>query len=139
MQVINLTNNILKYYTKGTKIELKPGIITYVSDDIISAEKLKSCYGSRINIIDETKIGEVYKEYAGNAKPVEPPVKEVEVKTEKEIEEIVNKTEDKVEPAKENKTEDKVEPAKPSTKATKSKTSTKKVSKGKSTKSKKNK
>ena len=75
MQVINLTDKTLKYYTKGMAIELKPGILTYISEEVTTAKKLKDCYGQRIDIIDETKLEKIYNEFSGNAKPVEPPVK----------------------------------------------------------------
>lgn len=76
MQVTNLSDNILKYYTKGTKILLKPGVSTYVSDEIITAKKLKDCYGNRVRIIDEANIEKLYKEYAGDVEPAKPFVQE---------------------------------------------------------------
>ena len=80
MQVINLSNKTLKYQTKGTVIVLNPGE-NNINDDPVIIKKLKDCYGRRIRIVDETKIAETYNAFSGNAKPVEPPVKE-EVKVE---------------------------------------------------------
>lgn len=62
MHVANLTKNILKYHTKGTTIILKPGL-NYVSEAVVSAEKLKACYGQRINIVDESQVINVYENY----------------------------------------------------------------------------
>ena len=77
MQVINVTNKVMKYHTKGTVIVFNPGVITYVSEDLTTAKKLQDCYGSRIRFIDEEAIEKAYAAYSGNAKPAEPTTEEV--------------------------------------------------------------
>ena len=76
MQIINVTNRVMKYHTKGTTIVLNPGVITYISEELTTAKKLKDCYGNRISIIDDAKIMAEYNAFSGNAKPVEPPIQD---------------------------------------------------------------
>ena len=55
MYVINLTDKPLKYHSKGVKVILEPQVVTPISDEVATPKKLKDCYGSRIDIIDEDK------------------------------------------------------------------------------------
>lgn len=85
MKVINLGNKDFKYFTKGTVIVLKAGVINEVDDTLVTPKKLKDCYGNRIKIIDETAIVEEYKAFAGDVKAVQPePTKEPEEGTNEE-------------------------------------------------------
>ena len=72
MQVINLTDTVLKYYTQGLKIELEPHVATPVPENVVSAKKLKDCYGYRIDIIDEDNLQTRYENYAGEVEVAEP-------------------------------------------------------------------
>ena len=76
MYVTNLTTIPLKYYTKGIKIVLEPGIATLVDENIVSAKKLKDCYGTDIDIINQVNLEKQYANYSGNAKPVAPIIEE---------------------------------------------------------------
>ena len=75
MRVINTNNKTLKYQTKGQIIVLNPGV-NEVSDELVTAAKLKACYGQRIKVFTEKeledKVKEAYNAYSGNAKPAEP-------------------------------------------------------------------
>ena len=72
MYVINLTDKPLKYNSKGVKVVLEPQVVTLISDELATPKKLRDCYGSRIDIIDEDKIREMYTTYSNDAKPAEP-------------------------------------------------------------------
>ena len=52
-------------YNKSTGfIELKPKTVTYVDENIISANELLACYGSRISILPAELVEEIIKEEA---------------------------------------------------------------------------
>ena len=52
-------------YNKSTgSIELKPKTVTYVDENIISANELLACYGSRISILPAELVEEIIKEEA---------------------------------------------------------------------------
>ena len=72
MKVINLGNKDFKYFTKGTVVILKAGVINEVDETLVTAKKLKDCYGNRISIIDENAIVEEYKAFAGDVKAAQP-------------------------------------------------------------------
>ena len=55
-------------YNKSTgSIELKPKTVTYVDENIISANELLACYGSRISILPAELVEEIIKEEAEKA------------------------------------------------------------------------
>ena len=112
MQIINLSSKTLKYQTKGTVVVINPGE-NEIKNDPVLIKKLKDCYGRIIRIVDEAKIAETYNAFSGNAKPVEPPIKEelnVEpVIEDKPIEPEVDVPEVKEEPVVEDKPEETAE------------------------------
>ena len=61
MFIHNFTNDVLKYDSKGNIIKLKPNTITFVDDKLVKPEKLKECFGARIDIVDNVEvIGELF-------------------------------------------------------------------------------
>ena len=56
MFIHNFTNDVLKYDSKGNIIKLKPNTITFIDDSLIKPEKLKECFGARIDIVDNVEI-----------------------------------------------------------------------------------
>ena len=50
MFIHNFTNDTLRYDSKGNVIKLKPNTVTFVDDSLVKPEKLKECFGSRIDI-----------------------------------------------------------------------------------------
>ena len=50
-------------YNKSTgSIVLKPKTVTYVADEIVTAEELKGCYGDRIEILTDEEAKAIMEE-----------------------------------------------------------------------------
>ena len=63
MFVRNRENIDFKYWTSGKCILLKASTVTFVDESIVSAKKLKDCFGQRIEIINQaTNNSEAHKE-----------------------------------------------------------------------------
>lgn len=54
----------VKYYKSTGVIVLKPGTVTYVDDNLVTAKELKDCYGDRINIMSRETVEKIIKETA---------------------------------------------------------------------------
>ena len=54
----------VKYNKSTGSIELKPKTVTYVDENIISANELLACYGNRISILPAELVEEIIKEEA---------------------------------------------------------------------------
>lgn len=68
-------------YNKSTgSIELKPKTVTYVDENIISANELLACYGSRISILPAELVEEIIKEEA-DKKAKEESAEDLEIDT----------------------------------------------------------
>ena len=60
MFIYNRESSPLVYRTNGAKIVLSPMTVTYVEDSITTPEKIKASFGSRISVVSEQAMDEMF-------------------------------------------------------------------------------
>ena len=69
----NMSKEVKYHKSKGVVV-LKPGTVTFVDDNLVTAKELKDCYGDRINIMSR----EIVEKYIVETAPaVEEPLEEI--------------------------------------------------------------